>query len=142
MSSRIPGIETDADDVEAAAFLQNLRRLIDRAGISDSALSRAVGRSRGWLSDLFKRNAAPSAVDCQRLAIALDCRIETLFGTTRKASVRSADEVLAERMKSLQHQRGYVRPDIHALIKWHIVNNGMLVNHEPYEDFFELFNVL
>lgn len=113
---------------------------MNSAGLSESGLSQTIGRSRAWLNGLLSRGAWPSGIDCYQIAEALDCSMSELFkNTAEPASPRSGHKIMEEHVQRIMQQRGYNRPEIYDLINWHAFNKGLLIDHEPFQDFVEIF---
>ena len=129
----------ETSEAETDRFLSNLRRCMESSGYREGALSQAIGRNRGWLNGIFARKSMPNALDCHRLAKVLGVPMDALFDERSDVSPRSADQMIRDYVNNIQDQRGYRRPQVHELISWHAENRGRLVNHEKFQDFYELF---
>ena len=137
----VGGLEAlDSDDDCYLRILQtNIRHRLAAAGLSESALSVAIGRNRGWLGALLSRDAAPNAVDIKRIADHLSCSVDALFTPLTPSRSRNPQEIFSDRTKALQKHRGYDRPEVHDIFRWYVANNGTLRNHDEIGEYFDLF---
>jgi len=69
--------------------IDNLFKLIDEKGISQSKLAEDTSVSTGNISDWKKRRSMPSAVKLDELATYFNCSVDYLLGRTDDPSMKS-----------------------------------------------------
>ena len=126
---------------ERAAVIDGLRAQITRAGISERALSIAIGRNPGWLNSLLKRGAVPNALDWHKMAVALNCGMEDLFKKPEVTSPRTSIQIMSDQITRIRRDRGFDRPEIYQVIAWHSQSQGRIRQDDWLREYYELFAI-
>lgn len=137
MCAKVASANKQTSDQLTESVLARLTELIKTSGQSESALSLAIGRNRGWLSHRLRNGTVPNFVDMSLIANIAGFDLSDLLPSDPGGA--TSTDFTYEFTQDLQARFGFDRPDAHAIIKWHLDNNGILQDHDWFEEYIELF---
>ena len=121
------------------AFYEALRIRLKAAGTNLSQLSIELGFKRGWLSGLKTRKSLPDVYQAKRIADHLGCKIEELLGPKEPFLSRDRDAIISDRVSEIRATRGFDRPPIMTIVRWHLAEHGRITKDNAHMEYFELF---